>query len=31
MYRDLGFIRVWGTQADGPAEPAARAARRTPT
>src|SRR5438045_2250013 len=19
MYRDLGFIRVWGTQADGPA------------
>ena len=20
MYRDLGFIRVWGTQADGPAE-----------
>lgn len=22
MYRDLGFIRVWGTQADGPAEPA---------
>src|SRR6202044_1217587 len=20
MYRDLGFIRVWGSQADGPAE-----------
>ncbi len=20
MYRDLGFIRVWGTQADGPAD-----------
>jgi hypothetical protein len=20
MYRDLGFIRVWGNQADGPAE-----------
>src|ERR1700712_5523554 len=20
MYRDLGFIRVWGTQADGPGE-----------
>ena len=22
MYRDLGFIRVWGTQAEGPADPA---------
>ena len=23
MYRDLGFLRVWGTQADGPVLPAA--------
>ena len=32
MYRDLGFIRVWGGRADGPAgRPQTRAARRTPT
>ena len=26
MYRDLGFLRVWGTQADGPEVSAARGA-----
>jgi hypothetical protein len=26
MYRDLGFLRVWGRQADGPDGPAARGA-----
>ena len=31
MYRDLGFIRVWGEQADGPPDDRDRAARRTPT
>ena len=32
MYRDLGFIRVWGTQADGPGRrPRRPAAPRTPT
>src|SRR5204863_7650980 len=25
MYRDLGFIRVWGTQADGPGRGTSRA------
>ena len=32
MYRDLGFLRVWGGLAGGPARRAATAAaRRTPT
>ena len=31
MYRDLGFIRVWGTLADGPDDAGGPAARRTPT
>ncbi len=28
MYRDLGFIRVWGNQADGPETDRSRADRR---
>src|SRR3712207_1248396 len=30
MYRDLGFIRVWGTQADGPGRGTARATGGAP-
>ena len=30
MYRDLGFIRVWGTQADGPGRGSGRAAGGAP-
>ena len=30
MYRDLGFIRVWGSQADGPDTSEKGRAHRTP-
>ncbi len=30
MYRDLGFIRVWGTQADGPGRGTSRAVAGAP-
>ena len=31
MYRDLGFIRVWGAQTDAPDDRAGDGGRRTPT